>query len=95
MSFGIYPWLFLIPPLLVGGVAVFMVFFKRSELGRRRARYIHDKYGIVTGDAAPPEPTQKPDAPVDVQKNVTPTPAGSDPDAHRPASPSPESTDPV
>lgn len=53
--FGIYPWLFLIPPLLiaVGGLAAF--FFSRTELGKRRARYVRAKYGIVTGPEADAE----------------------------------------
>jgi hypothetical protein len=89
--FGIYPWLFLIPPLLIaaGGLAAFL--FSRTELGRRRARYVRAKYGIVTGPEAEAERKRLAQAREAQEAASTTAPAPGEPEPE----PSPEGERPT
>ncbi|MCA9563178.1 MAG: hypothetical protein KC561_06800 [Myxococcales bacterium] len=51
--FGSIPWLFLLPPVLIGAIGLFVWWFGHTEAGKARKRFVQHKYGIVTGDAAP------------------------------------------
>ncbi len=60
MSAGIFPWLFLIPPVVIALAGIFVVLFRRTELGRARRRYVLDKYDLNDPDAHEPDEPHEP-----------------------------------
>lgn len=66
MSAGIYPWLFLIPPVVIALAGIITVLFRRTELGRARRRFVLHKFNLSDPEAEQPdELTEDDDVPAE------------------------------
>ena len=55
MPFGPYPWLFLLPPVVIVAVVLVGRTLSKTKLGRKRARYVRHIHSLPNDDPTPKE----------------------------------------